>query len=200
MQELAWWRIIAQGAVVLTGFVLCLIRPYPFLRMVMLCVGAMILYGWIQDQFSVRICAEYFTIGHPTIQGLTDPTFLGLTWGFLGSWWGGFLMGGSVAFTATVGNRPRLTWKDLCTPLIMVLLSIGTITLLTGISVWINGRTVEVTLGGSWARVIPTENQLPFLIVACAHFSTYVMAVVCTIVLCCWIGWKRHHLSRIRTE
>jgi len=50
--------------------------------MIVICavLGA-ISYGVIHDQITVRICLEYFTIGHPPVFDTTSPTLLALGWG-----------------------------------------------------------------------------------------------------------------------
>ena len=59
-----------------------------WLAIVLQCVAACVVYGVIHNQFTVRICLEYFTIGHPPVFPTKNPTLLALGWGVLASWWG----------------------------------------------------------------------------------------------------------------
>lgn len=36
-------------------------------KIVLLCIVAAALYGIVHDQFTARICVEYFSIGHPPL-------------------------------------------------------------------------------------------------------------------------------------
>jgi hypothetical protein len=59
-----------------------------------------IAYGVIHDQVTVRVCLEYFTIGHPPLIRSTSPTLLGLAWGVVATWWVGLPLGVMVALAA----------------------------------------------------------------------------------------------------
>ena len=82
MEPLEPWRIVTQLVAVplLLGY--CLVRRRAHLLLIAACIVATAVYGMVQDQFSVRLAPEYFTVGHPPIEGLHDPTLLGLAWGF----------------------------------------------------------------------------------------------------------------------
>jgi len=64
-----------------------------FLGVVLLAVGASVLYGILHDQITVRVCLEYFTIGHPRIIESESPTLLAFAWGVVATWWMGVLLG-----------------------------------------------------------------------------------------------------------
>jgi hypothetical protein len=158
-------------------FGLAVVRPLPLLRIVAVCVATTIAYGVLQDQVSARLCPEYFTVAHPPIEGLTDPTLVGLAWGFLGSWWGGLMMGGAVGLTATLGSRPVLTARDLPGPLLVAMVAVALGTLIAGGAGFHNGRLANIAVGEPFASRIPPERHLVFFSVACAHFGTYTTAI-----------------------
>ena len=89
----------------------------PRYRFALLGFGAIVGYAILQDQVSARLCPEYFTVLHRPIPGVTDPTLLGVCWGFLGGWWGGVLLGYTVGLAATLGDRPKLSPRELVWPL-----------------------------------------------------------------------------------
>lgn len=55
-------------------------RDRDFIAIVLLAVLAACGYGVIHDQITVRICLEYFTIGHPRIFTTESPTLLAFGW------------------------------------------------------------------------------------------------------------------------
>ena len=67
------------------------------LKIAVTCVIAAVLYGIVHDQFTARICIEYFTIFHPPIFHTQSPTLLGIGWGIVATWWVG------VFFASLIG-------------------------------------------------------------------------------------------------
>jgi hypothetical protein len=161
------------------------------LRILRLGILAEVAYGMVQDQVSARLCPEYFTVAHPRIEGLTDPTLLGVAWGFLGAWWGGFLLGLALGLTATAGRSLRLSAGDLWRPLLLVLAGQAVVTLFCGFSGWHNARLTEMRLGEPWATLIPPDRHLAFFAVACGHLGSYASAVLGGVLLCGWTAWRR---------
>jgi hypothetical protein len=58
-----------------------------FLEIIALALLAGITYGVLHDQVTVRVCIEYFTIGHPRIFSTMSPTLLAIGWGIIATWW-----------------------------------------------------------------------------------------------------------------
>jgi hypothetical protein len=196
MEPLQTWRIVTPLVVVPLILAYCLVRRRPDLLITALCIVAMTLYGMVQDQVSVRLSCEYFTIGHPPIEGLHDPTLLGLAWGFLGSWWGGLLLGMALGLTATLGKKPGLTVGEVFPGVACLLLAMAIVTGITGGSAYYNGNIVHLRLGGSLGMAIPGDRHLLFFTVACAHFGTYVTAIAGSLLLCGWAAWLRARKAR----
>jgi hypothetical protein len=48
------------------------------LKIVFASIAAAILYGIVHDQFTARICVEYFTVFHPPVFATQSPTLLGI--------------------------------------------------------------------------------------------------------------------------
>src|SRR6266513_2858429 len=97
-----------------------------FLKIVGLGILAAVSYGIIHDQTTVRVCVEYFTIGHPPLIPSTSPTLLALAWGVVATWWVGLPLGFTLASAARLGHRPKLLAAQL-TPLILRLLATAAI-------------------------------------------------------------------------
>src|SRR5262252_1985520 len=83
------------------------------LKIAVTCVLAAVLYGIIHDQFTARICVEYFTIFHPPIFPTQSPTLLGIGWGILATWWVGVFFAVPMILAARAGSRPALRAADL---------------------------------------------------------------------------------------
>lgn len=194
METLPWWRIYACAAAIFALFVIRHLARTPLLNILCLCIGAEIAYGMVQDQLSVRLAFAYFTRAHPPIPDLTDPTLLGIVWGFMGAWWGGLFLGIATGLTATLGPQPPLTAQQLVRPVLGVLLLQATITLWCGLSTFVNGSITEVQLTGSFASV-PADEHLWLLTVACGHFGTYTAAIVGGGAACVWIARERARLA-----
>jgi hypothetical protein len=191
------WKVVVQVMVVGGLMIYWTVRPDPLRRILQIGIIAEVLYGMIQDQFSARLCPEYFTVAHPRIVGLTDPTLLGITWGFLGAWWGGAILGAVVGFAARLGKRPKLSPRDLALPFLLLLIGQLAITVAAG---WY--ATVEVTEPGfriiePLASHIPPERHHACFIVSRMHQGTYLSAIVGGCLLCAWVAWRRTHLSSV---
>src|ERR1700722_17689148 len=91
------------------------------LAIVLLCIGAAVVYGVLHDQVTARICVEYFTIGHPPVFATDDPTLLGPGWGIIATWGVGLLLGIPLAMVARAGSRPKRSVGALVRPLACLL-------------------------------------------------------------------------------
>ena len=80
-----------------------------FAKIVLLSIFAAIVYGIVHDQFTARICLEYFTVFHPQIFPTQSPTLLAFGWGILPTWWVGAFLGLLLALAAPTGSKPKLT-------------------------------------------------------------------------------------------
>jgi hypothetical protein len=188
-EPMATWKVVAQLVAMPVLLVYCMARKRNDLRIVVLCVVSLTLYGLIQDQFSVRLAPEYFTVAHQPIEGVSNPTLLGLLWGFMGSWWGGLLMGMAAGLTATLGKRPQLTARELAPGVGCVLLGVAFVTLACGGSAYYVGSVMGARLLA--ADALSARGQLLFLTVACAHVGTYASAAAGSVALCVWVAWCR---------
>ena len=75
------------------------------LKIVLTCIVASIFYGVIHDQFTARICLEYFTVFHPPIFNTQSPTLLALGWGIIATWWVGAILGFLLAIASQTPRR-----------------------------------------------------------------------------------------------
>ncbi len=199
-EPLPWWRILAP----LVAFALLALadrlRPLPLLRVILLSSIAMIGYATLQDQVSARLCPEYFTIGHPPIRGLSDPTLLGLAWGFLAGFPGGLALGIPLSLAATLGRLPRLPARTLVRPILVFVAGVALATFIAGASGAYNAAVVNIAIGEPWAGLIPTARHRQFFAVACAHFGTYLGGAVMGVGVCGWVVRQRRLLAYRQVE
>jgi hypothetical protein len=192
-------KVVIQLAVVGGLMMLWTFRPDPLRQMLQIGIAAECGYAMLQDQISVRMCPEYFTVAHPRIEGLTDPTLLGLAWGFLGAWWGGALIGAVAGFCSRLGHWPKLNPHQLLRPVACLLLFQAAVTAAAG---WV--ATFEVAVPGfmiveSLTSHIPEERHNACFIVSRMHQGTYLSAIAGGVILCGWILRRRWLLeSKVR--
>jgi hypothetical protein len=153
-------------------------------------------YGMAQDQISARLCPEYFTALHNPIPGLTDPTLLGLAWGFLGAAPGGIAMGYAAGLAATVGRRPPMAVRELVRPMLVLLAAVATVTAITGISAHRHAEMFAIRLDSFADRLVPVERHRSLFVVACYHLAAYASAIIGSIVMCVWIGAERNRRAQ----
>lgn len=193
MAPIAWYQI-ALPITVCCAVAVVAIRV-PRYRFALYGFIAIVGYAMLQDQVSARLCPEYFTVLHPPIPGMTDPTLLGISWGFIGGWWGGIVLGYVAGLVATLGKRPQLTPRDFVRPLFVLVSVLATVTALTGFTVWHHAELLGVSLTG-FDGLVPVERHRAVLVVACYHFTAYATATIGGVVLCAWLWMERRTRGR----
>ncbi|TVQ02956.1 MAG: hypothetical protein EA381_02270 [Planctomycetaceae bacterium] len=159
-------------------------------RIVVLSVAACVLYGVLHDQVTARICVEYFTIGHPPIFPTQDPTWLGIGWGVLATWWVGVLLGAPLATVARIGTAPRRTAGDLVRPVGLLIIVSAAVACGMGLIGWWAARNGWVFLVGDLAERVPPDKHLRYLAALWAHNGSYAAGFVggAVLILMTWRG------------
>ncbi len=191
MEPLPWYRIAAPPAVLVALAIYARLRPSTRAHSTLLGAGILSAYGILQDQISVRLCPEYFTVFHNPIPGLTDPTLLGIAWGFLASSGGGIAMGYAVGLAATLGPKPQLTLAELVRPMLLLVLAVGFATFVAGGSVSLAADKLGVRLDPFLGTLLPEQRHRALLTVSTYHTVSYATAIAGSIVLCVGIGRER---------
>lgn len=150
---------------------------------ILMSIGAAVIYGITHDQITVRVCVEYFTIGHPPVFRTDDPTLLGLGWGVIATWWAGLLIGIPLAVAARAGPRPPRSVSSLVKPMAMLLFVMAIVAFVAGVAGWILARNGAVFLVGNIAHRVPADRHVPFLADLWAHSASYVSGLIGGIVL-----------------
>lgn len=153
------------------------------LRIILMSIAAAVIYGELHDQITVRICVEYFTIGHPPVFGTEDPTLLGLGWGVIATWWAGLLIGVPLAIAARAGTRHKRSAGTLIRPVATLLFSMAVCACLAGIAGWLLARQGAVFLVGPIADRVPVNRHVQFLADLWAHSASYLSGFVGGVIL-----------------
>ena len=184
MEPIPWYRIAVPFIAVVALAVLCMFYRSMRLRSMLLGIGVMVGYAMLQDQVSARLCPEYFTVFHNPLPGLTNPTLVGIVWGFVGSCWGGAIMGYAVGLAGTLGPRQSLTVRQLVIPMLLLTGAIAVVTVITGLTAYRHAVMFDIRLDPVIDPDVPFQRHHELFTVACYHLAAYVTAVVGTVILC----------------
>jgi len=123
------------------------------IKIAVVCVAAGAVYGILHDQFTARICLEYFTVFHPDVFHTQSPTLLAIGWGILATWWVSFPLGICLALAARSGSRAKLTLAQIIRPLLALLAFMAVSAMAAGImGYFLQGLGMEY-----YATAIPKE-------------------------------------------
>lgn len=166
------------------------------LKIIALCVFCAVAYGIVHDQITIRICPEYFTIGHFPIFLADNLTLLALVWGVVATWWVGAVLGIMLAIAARVGSRPKLNASQLIRPL-AVLMSFAAIFAATaGVVGNMLARNGTVWLVPRLANIVPVPAHVGFLTDLWIHNASYFAGFAGGIYLTIRTWRTRERLSR----
>jgi hypothetical protein len=165
-------------------------------KIIALSILAAIVYGIIHDQITARICVEYFNPGHPPIFGGTmNPTLLGLGWGVIATWWIGFFLGLPLSICCTVGALPRLSARNLITPVCVMLALLALLAALSGTAGYFSAKSGHYPLDSELNNPdIPADLRIRFAAAQATHLASYGFGTLLGIALCIWVVWKRFRL------
>lgn len=148
-------------------------------------------YGIVHDQFTARLCAEYFTLAHPVVVRTESPTVLGLVWGVLATWWVGLCLGVLPAAASRLGRRPKLPVQRLIGPVLRLMAIMAVAAVLAASVGWILGAAEIIQLHGRLAAEIPAVRHARFFSAAFAHSTSYSIGVVGGVFTCLSIYRRR---------
>ncbi len=161
-------------------------------KIVLLCIVAAILYGIGQDLITTRVCLEYFTVGHPPIFGGTqNPTLLAVGWGVFATWWVGLGLGSPAALLARAGSKPKLTWRNLRAPIVILTVIMAIASTIAGFFGYFMAGLIDGFRPEKAVFYTPR-----FQADAAAHGTAYLVGFVGGILIWGWIWWRRGSLER----
>jgi len=151
-------------------------------------------YGVVQDQVTVRVCIEYFTIGHPPVFATQSLTLLALGWGIITTWWVGLPLGIALVCSARIGHRAKLGARDLLPMIVKLLVVMGGIAFLAGVAGYLAARQGWVWLNEPLASRIPPNRHALFLVDLWAHLAAYASGIIGGLTLCMLVILRRRKL------
>jgi hypothetical protein len=155
-----------------------------FLKIVFACIVAAVLYGIVHDQFTARICIEYFTVFHPPVFATESPTLLGLGWGIIATWWVGLFLGIVLALAARAGSRPKLSAAALLSPIGKLLLVMAACAVISGLTGFLLARHGLIAPPGWVASTLAAAAHPRFMADWWAHNASYAVGFFGGIALC----------------
>ena len=161
-----------------------------------LAIGAAVVYGAAQDLVTTRVCLEYFTVAHPPVFQTQSPTLLALGWGVIATWWVGAILGVVLAALAQGGARPKLGALDFLRPVALVLAVMAALALAAGFAGYALAQSGWVWLVEPLKSQIPQAKHARFIATWLAHCAAYAAGIGGGIVLCLWTWRKRGRLQR----
>jgi len=154
------------------------------LKIILACIAAAICYGVVHDQFTARICVEYFTVFHPPVFDTQSPTLLGIGWGIIATWWVGAFLGILLALAARAGSRSKLPAAALLSPVAKLLFVMATSALLSGVTGFLLARRGLIA-PPMWVASSLAPSVYPrFMADWWAHNASYAVGFFAGIGLC----------------
>ena len=159
------------------------------------CVVAAVLYGIVHDQFTARICIEYFTVFHPPIFHTQSPTLLGIGWGIVATWWVGAVFAVPVILAARAGRCPPLPASQLLSSIMFLLAFMAAIAVLSGMTGYVLAR--KGVLDTEWLTIVFPMQAMRYRFMAdlWAHTASYGSAFIGGIAVCVVTYRRRFELE-----
>jgi hypothetical protein len=161
------------------------------LKIVLASIAAAILYGIVHDQFTARICVEYFTIFHPPVFATDSPTLLGIGWGIIATWWVGAFLGVLLAIAARAGSRPKLRAAALLASVGKLLLVMAAFAVSFGLTGFLSARRGLISPPMWVAISLAPSAHARFMADWWAHSASYASGFIGGIVVCLTTFRKR---------
>jgi hypothetical protein len=147
------------------------------------CIAAAILYGIIHDQFTARICVEYFTIFHPPIFPTQSPTWLGIGWGIIATWWVGAFFSIPMILAARAGSHPVMRASEIRRPIGFLLVFMAVCAVVFGVLGYLLARKEVINTDWLSFSDSPTV-RARFMADWWAHSASYAGAFVGGTIVC----------------
>ncbi|HVZ92924.1 MAG TPA: hypothetical protein VG797_00285 [Phycisphaerales bacterium] len=167
-----------------------------FIAIVLLSVGAAVLYGILHDQVTIRICPEYFTVFHPHVADVQSLTVLAIIWGVIATWWVGLPLGIVLGLCARTGRWPRLSARELIKPTAVLLVLMGVAAALGGVTGWILAVSGTLRAWPWLADNLAESRHAGFFADLLAHNVSYFGGAIGGLVLSGWVLMRRRRLAR----
>jgi predicted permease len=166
-----------------------------FVKIVLVCTLASVVYGILHDQVTARICLEYFTVFHPPVFTTQSPTLIGIGWGIIATWWAGAIVGVLIAIAAQLGIRAQLTARELMPMIAGLILFMASCALIFGLIGYFEG-----VMPAEYGTMIPANMHRRFLADWWAHSASYASGFLGGPMICAIVVIKRLRILRESTH
>ena len=167
-----------------------------FAKIVLLCVLSAVVYGNCHDQVTVRVCVEYFTVGHRPLFSSESPTLLALFFGTMSTWWVGVILGVLVALVCRAGAWPKFEAVDLVGSIVCLLVVMAVVSVVAGVTGYQLGRASGFVLPEPLGTQIAEDRHCLFFADTMAHVASYLVGIVGGVILCVGVIVRRRRLAR----
>jgi hypothetical protein len=154
------------------------------IKIIAACIAAAVLYGIVLDQFTTRICLEYFTVFHPPVFPTQSPTLLAFGWGVIATWWMGAFVGILLALSARAGSRPKLSASAVLPPIAKLLTTMAVSAFLAGLLGFVLTKRGAIYPPARVSYSLSPSLHARFMADWYAHIASYVVAFFGGITLC----------------
>jgi hypothetical protein len=161
------------------------------LKIIVLAMGAAMVYGVVHDQITIRICPEYFTVAHPHIFNTASLTLIALGWGVVATWWAGLAAGVAFAVAARAGATENFTWRKLLRPIVVLFIVMAACAAAAGFAGHWMAATGQFPSLQAWAEMLPVEKQPAFMADVFTHAFSYLVGSMGSVVIAVATAWKR---------
>lgn len=166
------------------------------LKIILLPVGAAIVYGILHDQITIRVCPEYFTVAHPHIFNTNSLTLVAAGWGVVATWWAGAAAGAAFALAARFGALPKLTRRYYLRPVMVLGIAMAMLATLAGFTgCWLVSAG-KIPILQAWGLPVPPDKWAAFTADLFAHLSSYLFGTIGSLIIALAAVRKRFALRR----
>lgn len=148
-------------------------------------------YAVLHDQYLVRIAPEHFTVYHPPLWGLHNPSLLAAAWAFQAATYPGFMLGVGCLLAARAGPWPRVGVRHVFTvvPLLVGLTEI--IAASSGLWGWWRGQ-------GLYPDWLYPDGRLSLLITQTIQLTCYAAGGLCSLGVVAYLLIRRWRAQQRR--
>jgi len=159
-------------------------------KIVLMSVLAAMAYRVVQDQVTVRVCVEYFAMGHNPVLSTESTALLAYGRWMIASWWWGLLLGVPLAAAARFGSKPKTKAVTLREPMIHLLVRVACYAVLAGLAGYFAVKQGWFGVIESMEHDLVPEREAAYIAVLWAHWTAYGSSAVEGIAFCIRT-WRR---------